>query len=121
MIPGMLATATRTILENLDRIPNTDGRTKVALIAFDVALYFFSLSTPPASSSAQPPATEDGEEGENESNKADDVEPEINMMVVSDLDDVFLPRPNDLLVNLKESRRALEMLLGRVNEMFAGG
>ena len=40
---GMVATATRTILENLDRIPNEDSRTKVAFIAYDVSLYFFSL------------------------------------------------------------------------------
>lgn len=40
------------------------------------------------------------------------------MLVVSDIDDVFLPKPNDLLVNLAESRGALESLLGRVNDMF---
>ena len=39
----MVATATRTILENLDRIPNEDERTKVAVIAFDVSIYFFSM------------------------------------------------------------------------------
>lgn len=40
------------------------------------------------------------------------------MLVVSDIDDVFLPKPNDLLVNLAESRSSLEALLGRVNDMF---
>lgn len=40
---GMVATATRTILENLDRIPNEENRTKVAIVAFDVSLYFFSM------------------------------------------------------------------------------
>ncbi|KAH7910275.1 Sec23/Sec24 trunk domain-containing protein [Hygrophoropsis aurantiaca] len=88
---GMLATATRTILENLDRIPNEDGRTKVAIVAYDVALYFFSM--PPGSS-------------------------ESTMLVVSDVDDVFLPKPTDLLVNMAESRASLEALLGRINEMF---
>jgi len=39
----MVATATRTILENLDRIPDEDERTKVAIICYDVSLYFFSL------------------------------------------------------------------------------
>jgi protein transport protein SEC24 len=39
----MLATATRTILESLDRLPNADDRTKIAIIGFDVALYFFSI------------------------------------------------------------------------------
>lgn len=39
----MLATAARTILESLDRLPNEDGRTKVALIAVDTSLHFFCL------------------------------------------------------------------------------
>lgn len=40
------------------------------------------------------------------------------MLVVSDIDDVFLPKPTDLLVNLTESRPALEALLGRLSDMF---
>ena len=40
------------------------------------------------------------------------------MLVVSDVDDVFLPRPNDLLVNLTECRKGLESLLSRLPEMF---
>ena len=40
------------------------------------------------------------------------------MLVVSDIDDVFLPKPTDLLVNLAEARAGLETLLGRVNDMF---
>jgi protein transport protein SEC24 len=43
----MVATATRTILECLDRIPNGDERTKIALIAFDVSLHFFSIPVRP--------------------------------------------------------------------------
>jgi len=39
----MVATATRTILENLDRIPDEGERTKIAIICYDVSLYFFSL------------------------------------------------------------------------------
>ncbi|KAI0631186.1 protein transporter SEC24 [Trametes polyzona] len=88
---GMVATATRTILENLDRIPNEDNRTKVAFIAFDTSLHFFSLPAGTADSS---------------------------MLVVSDIDDVFLPKPTDLLVNLTESRPAIENLLSRLNDMF---
>ena len=42
-VPGMVATATRTLLENLDRIPNEDNRTKVSILAFDTSLYFFSI------------------------------------------------------------------------------
>jgi hypothetical protein len=40
------------------------------------------------------------------------------MLVVSDVDDVFLPKPTDLLINLTEARQSLESLLGRINDMF---
>ncbi|KIK56698.1 hypothetical protein GYMLUDRAFT_46999 [Collybiopsis luxurians FD-317 M1] len=90
---GMVATATRTILENLDRIPDEDERTKIAVICFDVSLYFFSL----------PPGQTDP-----------------TMLVVSDVEDVFLPKPTDLLLNLAEARKdgGLENLLTRINDMF---
>ena len=41
------------------------------------------------------------------------------MLVVSDVDDVFLPKPTDLLVNLHEARAGVESILSRINEMFA--
>ncbi|TFK26550.1 protein transporter SEC24 [Coprinopsis marcescibilis] len=88
---GMVATATRTIRENLERIPDEDGRTKVAIVCFDTSLYFFSMPTGTTDSS---------------------------MLVVSDIDDVFLPKPNDLLVNLAESRASLESLLDKIGGMF---
>lgn len=88
---GMVATATRTIMENLDRIPNEDERTKIAIVAYDTSLYFFSM----------PPGTTDS-----------------TMLVVSDVDDVFLPKPTDLLVNLSEAKASLESLLTRINDMF---
>ncbi|EKM58042.1 uncharacterized protein PHACADRAFT_252008 [Phanerochaete carnosa HHB-10118-sp] len=88
---GMVATATRTMLENLDRIPDENGRTRVSIIAFDTSLYFFSM----------PPGTA-----------------ESSMLVVSDVEDVFLPKPTDLLVNLSEARASLEALLGRLGDMF---
>lgn len=40
------------------------------------------------------------------------------MLVVGDLEDVFLPKPNDILVNLVEARAAIETLLGRLGDMF---
>ncbi|CAD6960292.1 unnamed protein product, partial [Tilletia laevis] len=43
---------------------------------------------------------------------------DAEMLVVSDLDDVFLPKPNDLLVNLAEARAGLESLLTRFADMF---
>lgn len=40
------------------------------------------------------------------------------MLVVGDLEDVFLPKPSDLLVNLAEAKTAIESLLGRLSDMF---
>ena len=39
----MVATAARTILETLDRIPNSDQRTKVGILAVSDAMHFFCL------------------------------------------------------------------------------
>lgn len=87
----MVATAARTLLESLDRIPNDDSRTKISIIAVDSCLHFFSL---PAGAT------------------------EPSMLVVGDLDDVFLPKPSDILVNLVEAKTAIESLLSRLSDMF---
>lgn len=89
---GMTAIAAVTILESLDRLPNENNLTMISIIAFDDSLYFFSL-TPGC---LDPPMT-----------------------VVSDLDDVFLPSPSDLLVNLTEARDAIENLLKKFNKLFS--
>lgn len=39
-------------------------------------------------------------------------------MVVSDLDDIFIPLPDDLLVNLSESREVVETFLDSLPSMF---
>ncbi|KAG0172660.1 COPII subunit [Apophysomyces sp. BC1034] len=88
---GMLATAARTILDSLDRLPNQENRTKFGLITVDSTLHFYNLN----------------------SNRT-----EPQMLVVSDLDDIFLPQPDDLLVNLTESREVIGSLLERLPEMF---
>ncbi|RPA85232.1 protein transporter SEC24 [Ascobolus immersus RN42] len=88
---GLLATAARTILESLDRIPNADKRTRLGFIAVDSALHYFSIPR-------------------------DSTEP--SMLVVSDLDEPFLPIPGDLLVPLEERREGIESLLSKLQEMF---
>ncbi|GAA6027153.1 hypothetical protein JCM8097_002435 [Rhodosporidiobolus ruineniae] len=88
---GMVATAARTLLESLDRLPNADDRTKIALIGVDSCLHFFTLQKD---------------------------SPDPTMLVVGDLDDVFLPMPNDILVNLAEAKSGIENILGRLNDMF---
>lgn len=40
------------------------------------------------------------------------------MMVVSDLDDIFVPLPDDLLVNLSESRKVVDTFLESLPSMF---
>jgi Sec23/Sec24 trunk domain len=40
------------------------------------------------------------------------------MMVVPDLDDVFLPLPDDLLVNLSDSRNVVDSFLDCLPTMF---
>ncbi|CAO3679647.1 unnamed protein product [Rhizopus microsporus] len=88
---GMVATAARTILDSLERLPNDENRTKVAIITVDSSLHFYNLN------------------------------PSLNepqMLVVSDLDDVYLPSPSDLLVNLTESIHILKALLEKLPELF---
>ncbi|KAJ1916736.1 COPII subunit [Mycoemilia scoparia] len=87
-VPQMIA---ETILETLDNIPNKENRTKVAFITVDSTLNFYYM-------------------------KPDSSEPQ--MLVVSDLEDVFLPCPNDLLVDLTECRDVIESLLSRMKDMF---
>ncbi|OZJ02089.1 hypothetical protein BZG36_04573 [Bifiguratus adelaidae] len=88
---GVVATVARAILESLHRLPNTDDRTKIGFITVDSSLHFYNLN-------------------------AGATEPQ--MLVVGDVDDVFLPSPADLLVNLSECREAVETLLNRLGDMF---
>ena len=88
---GLLATAARTILESLDRIPNADRRTRLGFICVDSSLHYFSL---PQDSS------------------------EPSMLVVPDLDEPFLPVPGDLLVPLSSCREGIENLLAKMQDMF---
>jgi protein transport protein SEC24 len=91
---GLLATSARTILDSLSRIPNVDRRTRLGFIAVDSSLHYFSVP------------------------KDADENAETNMLVVSDLDEPFLPVPHDLLVPLAESRQSIEKFLQRLPQMF---
>ncbi|ETS85526.1 Protein transport protein sec-24 [Pestalotiopsis fici W106-1] len=91
---GLLATSARTILDSLNRIPNADRRTRLGFMAVDSSLHYFSIP-------------KDGEENT-----------ETSMLVVSDLDEPFLPVPQDLLVPLTESRESIETFLNKLPEMF---
>ena len=91
---GLLATSARTIADSLNRIPNVDRRTRLGFIAFDSSLHYFSIPRD---------SEENGETG---------------MLVVSDLDEPFLPVPQDLLVPLHECTKNLEKFLSSLPEMF---
>ncbi|KAK6518989.1 COPII subunit [Arthrobotrys megalospora] len=89
---GLLATAARTILESLDRIPNEDKRTRLGFICVDSALHYFSINA--------------------ETN-------EPAMLVVSDLEEPFMPVPTDLLVSLSTCREGIETLLSKLQDMYS--
>jgi protein transport protein SEC24 len=91
---GLLATTARCIRESLDRIPNADRRTRLGFIAVDSSLHYFSIPR-------------DGTESA-----------ETSMLVVSDLDEPFLPTPGDLLVTMTECRENIEAFLDKLQEMF---
>lgn len=91
---GLLATSARCILESLDRIPNADRRTRLGFMAVDSSLHYFSIPR-------------DGAEVG-----------ETSMLVVSDLEEPFLPTPGDLLVTLTECRENIENFLSKLQEMF---
>lgn len=91
---GLLATTARTIQESLDRIPNADRRTRLGFIAVDSSLHYFSIPRDESESS------------------------EPRMLVVSDLEEPFLPIPGDLLVTLSECRENIEVFLRKLQEMF---
>ncbi|KAH7279438.1 hypothetical protein KP509_37G019900 [Ceratopteris richardii] len=87
---GMLQIAVDTIKSCLDKLPGYP-RTQIGFLTFDSALHFYSLK----STLTQP-----------------------QMMVVADLEDPFLPMPDDLLVNLSESKSVVEALLNSLPSMF---
>ncbi|KAJ2296472.1 COPII subunit, partial [Coemansia sp. RSA 2706] len=87
--PGVVAQALR---DGLDRLPNADGRARVAIIGVDAQLHFFQMRA-----GAEP-----------------------QQLVVGDVDDVYLPAPADLLVNLRDARAGIDAVLARFGAMFGG-
>jgi protein transport protein SEC24 len=88
---GMLHSAANAIKQSLDDLPGK-GRTKIGFITFDNSVHYYNLS----SDLSQP-----------------------QMLVVSDLKELFVPLPDNLLVNLQESRSVVDSFLDNLPEMFA--
>jgi protein transport protein SEC24 len=87
---GMLESAANAIKRSLDDLPG-GRRTKIGFITFDNSVHYFNL----ASDLAQP-----------------------QMLVVSSLRELFVPLPDNLLVNLQESRSVVDSFLDSLPEMF---
>jgi len=87
---GMFHMTIETIRRTLDEFPGSP-RTRVGFITFNSSLHFYNLR----STLSKP-----------------------QMMVVTDLSEVFLPIPEDLLVNLVDSRAIVDTLLSKLPAMF---
>lgn len=92
--PGMVQLACKTLQHSLDQIPNHDRRTQIAILTVDSSIHFYSLDVRLASSRYCFFL--------NKSTQTALSRPQV--LVMSDLDEVFLPQPMDLLVNLASSR-----------------
>eukprot|EP01119_Soliformovum_irregulare_P001184 TRINITY_DN10897_c0_g1_i1.p1 TRINITY_DN10897_c0_g1~~TRINITY_DN10897_c0_g1_i1.p1 ORF type:complete len:881 (-),score=241.11 TRINITY_DN10897_c0_g1_i1:58-2361(-) len=87
---GVCYTVVETIKRLLDSFPGAP-RTKIGFITYDSSVQFYNLK-----SSLNNP----------------------QVMVMSDLDEVFVPLPDDLLVNLADSKRVIEILLSKLATMY---
>uniref|UniRef100_A0A8C6X5L3 SEC24 homolog A, COPII coat complex component n=1 Tax=Naja naja TaxID=35670 RepID=A0A8C6X5L3_NAJNA len=87
---GYLDTVCKTLLDNLDLLPG-NTRTKIGFITFDSTIHFYSLQE----GLSQP-----------------------QMLIISDIEDVFIPMPENLLVNLNESKELIQDLLRTLPQMF---
>ncbi|ERE90144.1 protein transport protein Sec24B-like protein [Cricetulus griseus] len=87
---GYLSVLCQSLLENLDKLPG-DSRTRIGFMTFDSTIHFYNLQE----GLSQP-----------------------QMLIVSDIDDVFLPTPDSLLVNLHESKELIKDLLNALPNMF---
>ncbi|KNC84537.1 hypothetical protein SARC_03240 [Sphaeroforma arctica JP610] len=87
---GLVHTVVNSLRENFLNLPGDDRR-MFGLITYDSTLHFYKLNH----TLSQP-----------------------HMFVVSDVDEVFMPSPTDLLVNVKQSADIITNLLERLPTMF---
>nr|XP_049463168.1 protein transport protein Sec24A [Anopheles coluzzii]XP_049463169.1 protein transport protein Sec24A [Anopheles coluzzii] len=87
---GYLYTVCNTLMEHLDSLPG-DARTQVGFIAYNSAIHFYNISE--------------------EYNQPHEV-------TVLDVEDVFLPYPDNLLVNLKSCKELVKDLLKQLPKRF---
>lgn len=86
---GAARTSVEGIMAAIDQLPNESERTKIGIMTIDQAVHFYTL-----------------------------LGDEPTMLTISDLEDMYLPRPaTDLLVNLNEARTVVDDLLERLRTM----
>jgi len=88
---GAVEAVAAAVLSVLDALPG-DERTQFALLGYDSAVHYFNLSSKLA---------------------------QFQTMVVPDIDDIFLPMPEDMLVNLADSKEQARALLEKLPRMCA--
>lgn len=87
---GYLRILCDTLIQTLDTLPG-DARTQIGFLCYNSALHFYSL----ADGLSQP-----------------------HEMTIVDVDDIFLPSPDNLLVNLKERKELVKDLLHQLPGRF---
>ncbi|XP_029303141.1 protein transport protein Sec24A isoform X2 [Cottoperca gobio] len=87
---GYLNVFCQSLLDNINVLPG-DSRTKVGFITFDSTIHFYNLQE----GLSQP-----------------------QMLIVSDIEDIFLPTPDSLLVNLNECKELVQDLLKSLPNLF---
>ncbi|XP_076606700.1 protein transport protein Sec24A isoform X2 [Chaetodon auriga] len=87
---GYLNVFCQSLLDNINSLPG-DSRTKVGFITFDSTIHFYNLQE----GLSQP-----------------------QMLIVSDIEDIFLPTPDSLLVNLNECKELVQDLLKSLPTLF---
>ena len=87
---GYLQNACDILLESLDKLPG-DTRTQIGFITFNSSIHFYNLSD----SLSQP-----------------------QMMVYPDIDDVVLPLPENLMINLTENKETIQTFLQDLPNLF---
>lgn len=87
---GMLKSVAKAISASLDSLPGSP-RTQVGFLTYDDSVHYYSLK----SGLSNP-----------------------QMLVVADLVELFVPAPDDLLVNLQESREVVDTFLENLPTMF---
>ncbi|XP_067464704.1 protein transport protein Sec24A isoform X3 [Thunnus thynnus] len=87
---GYLNVFCQSLLDNINALPG-DSRTKVGFITFDSTIHFYNLQE----GLSQP-----------------------QMLIVSDIEDIFLPTPDSLLVNLNECKELVQDLLKSLPTLF---